>query len=211
MAEMKEQGFTFGVREARFVKRFMQLNEMDFKREIEKISKMTSEQYESVSEKNTFMCHTFNNIRIKMWVDCLWDADENKWDTENPEPEIILDYVHRDLRGGVILFHRHKFNIDDTDNWIDALMNVYQICKCGEEIALRDGFCRSCYYLASKQEDVCCCCHENEGVWIEFNDCKHTIHKYCFMKITVVCKDKENGRKCPLCRTFVSHGAYEYI
>ena len=84
MAEMKEQGFTFGVREAEWVKRFMQINEMDFKREIEKISKMTSEQYESVHEKNTFRCHTFNDIRIRMYVDCVWDGDEDKWINENP-------------------------------------------------------------------------------------------------------------------------------
>jgi hypothetical protein len=210
MAEMKEQGFTFGVREARFVKRFMQLNEMDFKREIEKISKMTSEQYESESDKNTFRCHTFNDIRVRMYVECELNVSRDKWITKNPEAVITLEYVNRDLRGGVILFHTHKFNIDDTDNWIDALMNVYQICKC-EKIALRDGFCRECYCLASKQEDVCCCCHENEGVWIEFNDCKHTIHKYCFTKITMQREGNKGGRKCPLCRTLIQHDAYEYI
>jgi len=211
MAEMKEQGFTFGVREARFVKRFMQINEMDFKREIEKISKMTSEQNESESDKNTFKMYIFNDIRIRMYVECVWDGDKDEWDTKNPEAEITLDYVHKDLRGGVILFHRHKFNIDDTDNWIDALMNVYQVCKCGEEMALRDGFCRECYYIADTQEDVCCCCHENEGVWIEFNDCKHKIHKYCFTNITVQREGDKSGRKCPLCRTFVPHDAYNYI
>ena len=68
-------------------------------------------------------------------------------------------------------------------------------------LAYKDGFCKYCYPYVSEQDDVCCCCLENKGVWIKI-DCGHLIHRECFSKIKDEVKDEKHQTKCPLCRQF---------
>jgi len=85
----------------------------------------------------------------------------------------------------------YESNLEAMEEWINSLVKTYCVCKCQQNLEVKDGWCESCYPAVMTQDEDCCCCLENEGVWIELK-CKHKLHKYCWRKV--------QGVKCPLCR-----------
>ena len=73
---------------------------------------------------------------------------------------------------------------------------TYEICPCYKSLTYKDGFCKECYirvYTRTEEEGGdCSICMQNEGRWIQLNECKHIFHSWCINKLI--------DKKCPLCR-----------
>ena len=116
------------------------------------------------------------------------------------------------------LTYKDKINQDDVIIWLKETV-FSPIVRCGHcnDIFLEknrpDEFsdkCESCYiYWYMLEDDKCCICHENEGVFIELNRCKHVMHRTCWRKLVKENKEKNMAmNKCPLCRK--TYDSYEY-
>ena len=200
--------FTFTQRDATFVKRFIQLYAEDFVKDIELKKQMDSDTFKTEMDEDTHD-YTFKATRgpndklysiiVSMEIGFRY-SDINIIDMKSLKPVIK-----------VTIFQKNNYNTElcerpfimESNEWVDTLIKTYQFCSCSPIVlAVKDGYCSCCYPLVIEQEDVCCICHCNEGVWIKLL-CGHTMHKGCFEKIDFY-KNAEQDRKwvkkCPLCR-----------
>jgi len=190
--------FEFTKRDATVAKRFVEVHLKSVMEQLEEINKMTSHALTKIvrSDEDDILAVThFNNIRMQIRVIAEFDEDEDRYLSESANCKFEI----RNTEIGAF-YKEHPYNVEYMENlklniWIDSLVNKYLICKCNHKLIEKDGWCKHCYPFVMEQPDVCCCCLENEGVWVKL-DCNHTIHKYCFNKII--------GRKCPLCRAEIN-------
>ena len=181
--------FKFTDRHATVFSRYLEINKADFLAQTDKFSKKTSDEFsdELDDDGNVILSSLrFQNARIKVEV----EYDRQEYGDENIIPssakcQISVKYYDVSLGSYYI-----KLDTDDK-NWIFHLVKDYTMCKCKEALAVKDGWCKSCYLYVCTQEENCCICMENEGVWCQL-ECKHKLHKSCW-KQTI-------GDRCPLCR-----------
>ena len=203
--------FDFTPRLATFVKRSIQAYTEDFKKDFEEKSKMTMQQFKKILEDdNTEDEYTFkiksiikDGVGIKVFFQIEFESDDDE-DTFTPimdsfKPMIAVCYTDLTQGNNIVLAKYYGFTECD---WVDSLIKPYIICLCNTSLAEINEYCKDCYTWAMKQDDVCCCCGENEGVWVQLK-CKHLIHRHCWEKIEVVKSKRQDVpkcRKCPLCR-----------
>ena len=212
--------FTFTKRDATFVKRFIDLYTEDFKKDIEEKTKMDSDTFKTKLDNMgdyRFRCRRgVNNVFVSLIIKfklCDDDEDENNIDMKSLEPFIKVMIYHEQYND-TLLYEDH-FNIENNE-WIDKLIKTYQFCSCSANtLAVKDGYCEQCYPLVMEQEDVCCICLHNEGVWVKL-ECGHTLHKGCFRNIGDYRTANRNSdgqcvKKCPLCRKEVGWNDYKTI
>jgi hypothetical protein len=181
--------FKFTERHATVFSRYLEINKADFLARTDKFSKKTSDEFseELDDEGNLVLCKLrFQNARVKVEI----EYDRNEYGDEEIIPssaKCLITVKYYDVPLG-----SHYIELDSDDkNWIFQLVKDYTMCKCKEYLAVKDGWCKDCYPYVCTQEENCCVCMENEGVWCEL-ECKHKLHKSCW-KQTI-------GDRCPLCR-----------
>ena len=131
----------------------------------------------------------FGNVSCT--VDLMFEEDDDE-NIDRDSIDILVQLRYRTISFNRAWLGSHKLSLlTNEKDWIDSLVKTYTVCVCGEALAEKDGWCMSCYPSVYKQDENCCVCLEDEGVWIEF-PCGHKIHQYCWSQI------KET--KCPLCR-----------
>ena len=202
---------TFTQRDAKFVKRFTKIYAKKFKKYFEETSALDSETFidktNDDSECIFRRINGANDFTAEMKIDFEWLNDcDNGVDMDTLKPIIIVKHGQAD-----ICEHNFEdFNVNDYEQ-VDALVKTYIKCNCEVNLAVEDGFCDVCYCLATEQEDVCCICTENEGVWVKLQKCGHKLHRQCYSNIKRENIQGEIVRKCPLCREIVETGCYDVI
>jgi hypothetical protein len=195
----------FTPRLALYFSRFLELEKDDYIKRVRRLMTLSPEELEREVDKEdgemTFTKRYFKEWGIKIGVDFDRedeDEDENEVEEYNPPPikpdslDLYFELFKRSDRENEIEIGRNNFNLTTDDKtWIYSLVKIYHLCPCGRWLAKKDGWCSGCYPYVCSQEEECCVCRENEGVWYEL-ECKHTIHEYCWMRV--------HGLKCPLCR-----------
>ena len=191
--------FQITEREAVFIKRVVKLNMREFKKDYEVKSRMDVDDFREELDadceyifKSITKCGRDDRGTITISFMITYDFKEDEINMEGLNPEIEIRYKH---------FKICTYAVGDNYNeyWIDDLVKTYEICKCGQDLSVEDGYCQSCYCYVIKREEDCCCCLENDGVWIE-TKCGHFIHQYCFRKIVPRYINSKSVRNCPLCR-----------
>lgn len=110
-------------------------------------------------------------------------------------------------------FGEKKITLEDWEMFLRRLpyRSICPSCDNYFHNEEKDEFCNGCYAFAMKREDDCPICLTNkEAVWIE-TKCKHIFHENCFRQIPCDFIIDNRKRKCPLCRTNISHIEYEKI
>ena len=154
-------------------------------------------------------------VKIIFQIEFDYFQIENESDEEEHTPNMatlkpLIDVNYMDGNIDINLFVHTGFTEYD---WVDSLIKSYTMCGCENRLAEVKGYCKECYIMTTEQEDVCCWCHENEGVWIEL-ECKHLIHYDCWRKIEYVASTDERkkyNQKCPMCRSELSWSRYTRI
>ena len=193
----------FTERIALFFSRFVALESPQLLERVEKLKAKTPQELQDIYDDsdNDELFHFqryFKGFRILFLVEL--DREECK-DEDCPADEGEHDIIPSSLKlyyklfyGQEILLHTRRYVKEGKDDkeWIYSLVKQYTLCKgCEECLTQKDGWCRDCYAYVCTQEDDCCVCKENEGVWVELS-CKHILHKACWKKTV--------GLNCPLCR-----------
>jgi hypothetical protein len=177
--------FILTERMALFLKRCIEINIDVFEKEIEQLKEMDEINLEEDEIGPFFFTNysdTLLNIEMKI----------NFHFMKNPHTLIFINY------GKCILSH-FKYD-DDYKTTIDTLVKKFIVCKCGKSLPKKDDWCQECFPYVVTQENNCCVCLENEGVWIKLAECNHILHSYCWYKTL-----KRYEAKCPLCRTINSN------
>jgi hypothetical protein len=195
--------FEFTKRNAEVLKRALEVYKDNFQKDFELKSKMDSDEFQKERDGDgdyifTNVC-LLNDFRMQMEFEFEFTEDEDEGVVDMSSLEAYIEIFHKGDKRCTKIF-RLNLNKYKNDEWVDTLIKTYEFCKCNS-LVYKDGFCKHCYPYVSEQEDVCCCCLENKGVWIKI-DCGHLIHKECFSKIESEVKDGKHQRKCPLCRQF---------
>jgi hypothetical protein len=199
--------FEFTKRNAEVLKRALEVYKDDFQKDFELKSEMESDEFEK--ERDEDGDYIFNKVSL---LNDFYMSMEIEFNMNEDEPYIdmsslkaYIEILHETSSSETSVTYTRIFRLDlnkyKNDEWVDTLIKTYEFCKC-KRLVYKDGFCKDCYPYVSEQEDVCCCCLENKGVWIKI-DCGHLIHRQCFSKIENEVKDGKHQRKCPLCRQFV--------
>lgn len=182
--------FKFTERHATVLSRYLEFNKADFLARTDKFSKKTPDEFSEELDDNgnvTLSTNRFQNVRARVEVE--YDRDEYNDDEIIPSSaKCVISVKYYDVPLGSHYIELHS----DDKNWIFHLVKEYTMCKCKEYLSEKDGWCKSCYPYVCTQEENCCVCMENEGVWCKL-ECNHKLHKSCW-KQTI-------GDKCPLCRT----------
>jgi len=196
--------FEFTKRNAEVLKRALEVYKDDFQKDFELKSEMESDEFEKEKDEDGEYIFTnvslLNGFRMQMEIDFNMNEDGDEYVVDMGSLEAYIVIFHKTDSTCTTIF-KLKLNNCKNNEWVDTLIKTYEFCKC-KKLAYKDGFCKDCYLYVSEQEDVCCCCLENKGLWIKI-DCGHLIHRYCFCKIETELKDGKHHTKCPLCRQFV--------
>ena len=191
----------FTPRLALFFSRFLELEKDDYIKRVRRLMTLSPGELEREDDEEdgeiTLTKKYFKQWGIKIGVDFDREEEEDEDERRPIKPDSLELYCHlfkcvdhqTELE---IEIGRNPVNLttDDT-TWIYSLVKTYHMCVCGEWLAKKDGWCSKCYPYVCSQEEECCVCRENEGVWYQL-ECKHTLHEYCWKKT--------HGNKCPLCR-----------
>jgi hypothetical protein len=210
----------FTPRLALYFSRFLELEKDDYIKRVRRLMTLSPEELEREVDKDSSDEMTFTTRYFKGWgitIGVDYEREDGSEEDELPEdykpPPIKPDSLTLNCQlfkrsdcENEIEIGRHTFftsfwsdqTIDDK-TWIYSLVKIYHLCPCGQWLAKKDGWCSHCYPYVCSQEEECCVCRENEGVWYEL-ECKHTIHEYCWKRV--------HGLKCPLCRHEHKHKFY---
>lgn len=187
--------FTLTERMALFLKRYVEINIDTFDEEIKEFKEMNESDFfllfndwgEDVG-KMVSANHSDTHLNIEMKLN-FWE--KNVLSKNNTHIMIIIRY-------GRCILSNFKYS-DDYKETIDKLVKKFILCKCQSNLPKKDDWCEDCFPYVVTQENNCCICLENEGVWIKLLECNHILHSYCWYKTV-----KQNEAKCPLCRTINS-------
>jgi hypothetical protein len=197
--------FDFTERIALFFTRFLEINKEDYIKKVKNLLDKTPEELGEIVNKEDDEVYVdqqfFKGFRIKVKIefdrqecsgeDCEYDEGEHPL-----EPKSANLYC-RMFHGSDVYLGRCDINLTTVEkDWFYGLVKEYTLCSCEHEFTHKDGWCKKCFPYVCEQEEECCVCKENEGVWVELK-CKHIIHKVCW--------EKTVGLNCPLCRHTHSH------
>jgi len=203
--------YEFTKRHALFFSRFLEIEKPDYIETVRNYLGMTPAELELRVEDEDGEIHLcsgrhFNNFKIQVFIefdreDCE-DGDDCDCDSRKHPiiPETMNLYCQLNIHlgpGEMVCIGRHDVNlVSDDKTWMESLVKKYSVCQCNRHLSCKDGYCKGCYPYVCEQEDDCCVCKENEGLWAELR-CKHKIHELCWKKTI--------GLKCPLCRHEMNH------
>ena len=145
------------------------------------------------------------------------DVNHNKWEGMD-QNDIDIFYFGKDINWGVSetddskdelyhfsLYYKEEiqlYSIDfDTKEQLETEVerfsnDVFTFCKCEKALTEKDGWCENCYIHRASRGENCSICLEDEGRYIQLDQCKHYFHLECFNKF-------KNTKKCPLCRAAI--------
>jgi hypothetical protein len=183
--------FEFTERIATFFERFLAVTKDSILKKFETHKEMTPEELENEMDEDDdeelrITSRSFKGFELTVSTQYCRDDDDGSIDFSS-----LMIYAK--MKYGKILLDSIiiRDDFDELNIFIQRIIKTYHICKCEKYLSKRDGWCDSCYPYVYRQDDNCCICMENSGVWIELK-CKHTLHEYCWSKVV--------GNKCPLCR-----------
>lgn len=193
------EGFSLTERMATFLKRTVAINSENFKDEIEQFKHMNNTEFLSqlnadeefgIIELGSTVINYYSDTMLNIMMQInFWDKN-GVVDKNNAYTMIFIKY------GKCVL---DNFPYDENyDERIDKLIKTFKLCRCGFCLVKKDDWCYDCFPYVISQENNCCVCLENEGVWIQLTNCRHKIHSYCWRNIL------QNDSKCPLCRTLIT-------
>jgi hypothetical protein len=176
--------FEFTSRLSQFFRRFVHFHLVKCEAELKESRELDENEYETKYESDdhfhyVMKAKSFGDWVFKITINC--DPDNNG-DITPDEAYLLIELYYKRIFIGSIT--PSKF---DSDFYIKK----YSMCECEEYLSELDGYCADCYPYVITQEDNCCVCYENEGIWIKLS-CDHILHKICWKKTI--------GTKCPLCR-----------
>jgi hypothetical protein len=186
--------FNLTERMALFLKRCVEINIDNFEETVEKFKKLNRQEFHLLFNDEDFGSMFFysysdTKLNIEMRLD-FWGT--NGIDKNNAHVVIFIKY------GRCLLFN-FDYHDDDYKENIDKLVKKFVFCRCGGNLPKKDDWCEECFPYVVSQENNCCVCLENEGVWTKLLDCNHILHSYCWEKTKKSQASYEP--KCPLCRT----------
>jgi hypothetical protein len=192
--------FDFTDRIALFYSRYLEINKPSYIEKIKNLMDKPPEELQKMLEEDddieiTVDRKKFTGFSLRVGIEfgreeCSGDNCEYNEGEHPIIPETLN--LHCKMYYSTVFLGRHDIVEEEEDkDWVYSLIKKYTLCSCEKFFVEKDGWCKECYPYVCKQEEECCVCKENLGVWVELK-CKHILHKNCWNKIV--------GLNCPLCR-----------
>ena len=190
----------FTERIALFYSRYLEINKSSYIEKVKSLLVKTPEELKEMDDENEddefFVDRQhfkgfFLKVKIEFSREECSGEDCEYAEGEHPiVPESLNLYCR--MHYGNVFLGRRDINLTTKEkDWVYSFVKKYTLCHCEKDFAEKDGWCKRCYAYVCEQEEECCVCKENLGVWVELN-CKHIMHEYCW--------NKTIGLNCPLCR-----------
>jgi len=175
--------FEFTPRLATFFRRFVNLHINSLESEVKDSRELNNDDYERKYGdhiKYVLKGISFDNWYFQIVIKRDYDEEQDLYITDSAYLLIELSYKQISINTTI-----------PCDFNPDLYIKQYRMCECQKNLVNQEGYCDNCYPYVITQDENCCVCHENEGVWIKL-DCNHLIHLGCWKKMI--------GYSCPLCR-----------